>query len=278
MDNNNQNNNKCNWYGCTDGKCYHKGWRKLIFAIVLLFILGLVANWVARTYANYTSLRTISITGVGEVSAVPDVSTINFTIRSSNDSNDTQALQDEVAKKADAVFAKLKELGIEEKDIKTTNYSVNPRYGYQECLSSIRPCDTSVVIGYEANESVDVKVRNTENVSKVLNVLALEQVTEVYGPNFDVDDIQKVKDEARDLAIKDAKEKADVLSKSLGVKIKRIVGYSDDTGNYAPIPMMYSAKAEVMNQVGGAMGRDANIVEGEQKVNSTVTITFQIED
>lgn len=270
MDNNNQNNNKCNWYGCTDGKCHHKGWRKLIFAIVLLFILGLVANWVARTYANYTSLRTISITGVGEVSAVPDVSTINFTIRSSNDSNDTQALQDEVAKKADAVFAKLKELGIEEKDLQTSNYSVNPKYSYKDGVST--------VVGYEASESINVKVRNTENVSKVLNVLALEQVTEVYGPNFDVDDIQKVKDEARDLAIKDAKEKADVLSKSLGVKIKRIVGYSDDTGNYAPIPMMYSAKAEVMNQVGGAMGRDANIVEGEQKVNSTVTITFQIED
>ncbi len=269
MDNNNQN-NKCNWYRCTDGKCHHRGWRKLIFAIVLLFILGLIANWVARTYANYTNPRTISITGIGEVSAVPNISTINFTIRSTNSSNDTQTLQDEIAKKADSVFAKLKELGIEKKDLQTSNYSVNPRYSYKDGLST--------VVGYEASESVNVKIRNTENVSKVLNILAAEKVTEVYGPNFDVDDIQKVKDDARDLAIKDAKDKAKELARSLGVKIKRIVGYSDDTGNYAPAPMMYSAKAEVMNQAGGAMGRDANIAEGEQKVNSTVTITFQIED
>ncbi len=272
MDNNQD--KKCNICGsgncnkCKDNSmpCY----KKLIFLVLVFLGLGIVLNLVVKTYADYTNPRTISIVGSGEVLAVPNISTINLTIRASNVNNDTKTLQDEVAKKADKVFEKLRELEIQEKDIQTTNYSVNPKYNYKDGSSNI--------VGYEASENINVKVRNTENVAKVLNILAEEKITEVYGPNFEIDNVENLKNEARNLAIKDAKEKAKDLSKSLGVKIKKIVSYYDNEENEIPNIPMYSAKMDIMSASAGSVLRNANIAEGEQKINSNITITFQITD
>lgn len=254
---------------------------KLLVVLVILLAIGIIVVQGVKTYTNNMNPRTVIITGTGKVSAVPDVSTISFTIKSESKNDNTKALQEEVSKKADSVFAKLKELGIDEKDIKTTNYSVNPKYGYRDCYStsSVTPCDSSVVIGYEARESVDIKIRNTENVSKVLDVLAAEKITEVYGPNFTIDDIEAVRDSARDLAIQDAKDKAEVLSKSLGVKIKRIVSFSDDAGISAPIPMYRDSAVYEMGATKQSYKlAEANIQEGQQDIVSNVSITFQIEN
>lgn len=272
MDNNQD--KKCNM--CGGGNCPKcKGnsmpcYKKIIFLILIFLGLGIVLNLSVKTYADYTNPRTISIAGTGEILSVPDISTINFTIRSSSINNDTKILQDEVAKKADKVLEKLKELDILEKDIQTANYSVNPKYNYKDGSSNI--------VGYEASENINVKVRNIENVSKVLNILAEEKITEVYGPNFEIDNVENLKNQARGLAIKDAKEKAKDLSKSLGVKIKKIVSYYDNNeSNMQEFPM-YSAKMDIMGASAGSVSRNANISEGEQKINSNVTIIFQIED
>ncbi|MEA4910832.1 26 kDa periplasmic immunogenic protein [bioreactor metagenome] len=258
-----------------------RGWIKAAIILAILFAIGIIVVQGVKTYTNNMNPRTVVITGTGKVAAVPDVSTISFTLRSESKNDNTKTLQEDISKKADSVFAKLKELGIDEKDIKTTNYSVNPKYGYRDCYSasSIQPCESRYVLGYEASESVDVKVRSTENVSKVLDVLAGDKITEVYGPNFSIDDVEAVKDSARDLAIQDAKDKASVLAKSLGVKIKRIVSFSDNNGVAAPYPAVYR---DSMNYAAGAVelqsAKVANIAEGQQDVVSNVSITFQIED
>lgn len=244
--------------------------RLVIVFIVLIGLYLIIINGIDK-YINYENPNSIVVNGFGEIESVPDISTINFTVRSTSVSNDTESLQEEVAKKTNAVFVKLKELGIEDKDMKTSNYSVNPKYDYSNGRSN--------VVGYEASESVDVKIRNTENVSKILDILAVEKVTEVYGPNFEVDDIQSVKNKARDIAIKDAKEKANNLAKALGVKIKRIISYSDDSvRGYMPNPVPYKGVANQEIE-GDMMTRESvNLPAGEQKVSVNVNITFQIEN
>lgn len=252
---------------------------KLGIALAILLAVGVIVVQGVKTYTNNMNPRTVIITGIGKVSAVPDVSTISFTIRSESKNDDTKSLQEEISRKADSVFSKLKEIGIDEKDIKTTNYSVNPRYEYRDCYStsSIQPCESRYISGYEAVEGVDVKVRDTENVSKVLDIFALEKITEVYGPNFNVDDMEAVKDSARDLAIKDAKEKASVLADSLGVKIKRIISFSDNDGGYVPSPV-YRESLNKMMDYATNQAAVANIQEGQQEIESNVSITFQIEN
>lgn len=272
-------NNFCKFCKETMENCKCKKWiGKILMVVAFLLVVFAGVVFAIKTYTNSTNPRSIVVTGTGEVSAVPDVSTINFTLRSSNVTGDTKSLQDEVAKSADSVIAKLKSLGIDSKDIKTNNYSVNPRYGYQDCskISSIKPCDSNVIVGYEASENISVKVRDIQNVSKVLDVLATDKITEVSGPSFEVDDMDKLKNEARDIAIQNAKEKAGSLGKSLGVKIKTIISFSDDTGSYTPMPMMY--KTMSADSMMGGVAREANIQAGEQKITSNVSITFQIED
>lgn len=258
-----------------------KGWLKFGALLVILIAVGIIVVQGVKTYTNNMNPKTVVITGTGKTSAVPDVSTISFTIRSQSATDDTRTLQEDIAKKADSVFAKLREIGIEDKDIQTTNYSVNPKYSYRDCYNKPDPCESRYVSGYEASESVDIKVRDTANVSKVLDILAEDKITEVYGPNFTVDDMEAVKDVARDLAIKDAKEKADVLAKSLGVKIKRIVSFNEDGGYGGVYPVYYDSVKQ-----SSAMGVNeyarvesgANIQEGEREVVSNISIVFQIEN
>lgn len=270
--------NKCNFCknDLNDCSCRKKGEKFLVLVVIFLSVyLGIVQA--VKIYASSTSPRTIMVSGTGEVSAVPDISLISFTVRSSDADGDTQKLQSDIASVTGKLFPKLKALGIDEKDIETTNYSVNPKYGSQSCVGKMQtmiyppiPCSTNSVVGYEASESVNVKVRDTKNVAKVLSTLAEEKITEVSGPNFQIDNPEKLKAEAKAKAIADAKEKAKVLGKSLGVRLVKIIGFSDNDGGY--YPMMYKSSAMDI----GVSSASPNIATGEQKITSNVSINFEI--
>ena len=263
----------------TNCPCKKKGKKILLLLVIFLAIyFGIVHA--AKIYSSYTNPHTIVVNGTGEISAVPDISIITFTVRSSDTTGDTQKLQADLAAITGNIFPKLKALGIDEKDIETTNYSVNPKYGSQDCSSKIqtmiyppRPCSASVVSGYEASESVNVKVRDTNNVAKVLSAIADAKITEVSGPNFQIDNPEKLKADARSKAIADAKAKAKVLGKSLNVRLEKIISFSENDGGY--YGMMYKASAMDSAVGGSAM---PNIQTGEQKITSNVSITFEIDN
>lgn len=271
-------NNQTSYHGWSkdgDGNfCLRKFIIKIVGALILLLVIGLIVNSGVKNYAEKMNPNTIVISGTAKVLAVPDISTINFTVRASSQNNNTKALQDEIAIKAGNVFSKLEDLGIDRKDIQTSNYSVTPKYSYRDCSRMAMPCESSYVSGYEASEGINVKVRDTENVSKILNILAEERVTEVYGPNFEVDNIESLKDQARNLAIKDAREKAGVLANSLGVKIDKIVSFSDASAGYVPMPMMANQARDAYATK--EMMSTPMIEQGEQEIVSNVAITFQI--
>ena len=271
---------KCNFCknDSSDYSCQKKG-KKILVLLVLFLVVYLGIVQAVKIYSSYTNPRTIMVNGTGEVSAVPDISLISFTVRSSDTNGDTQKLQSDIANVTGELFPKLKALGIDEKDIETTNYSVNPKYGSQSCSGKVQtmiyppiPCSTNAVVGYEASESVNVKIRDTKNVAKVLSTLADSKITEVSGPNFQIDNPEKLKAEAKAKAIADAKEKAKVLGKSLGVRLVKIIGFSDNDGGY--YPAMYKSSAMDI----GVSSASPNIATGEQKITSNVSINFQIDN
>ncbi len=258
--------------------CKKKG-KKVLFLLVIFLAVYLGIIHAVKIYANSTNPHTITVMGTGEISAVPDISLVSFSVRSSDTAGDTQKLQADLSNVTADLFPKLKALGIDEKDIETTNYSVNPKYGSQSCSSKVQTliyppvsCNASVIVGYEASESVNIKIRDTKNVAKVLGVLAEAKITEVSGPNFQIDNPEKLKSDARAKAILDAKDKAKVLSKSLGVKLQKIISFSDNDGGY--YPMMYKAAAM---DVGSSQALP-NIAAGEQKITSNVSIIFEIDN
>ncbi len=137
---------------------------------------------------------------------------------------------------------------------------------------SCPPNGSNVLVGYSVSETISVKVRKTDQAGAIVTGLGALGVTDISGPNFTIDNDDAIKAEARSKAITNAKEKAAELSKELGVKLVRIVNFSENGNN--PYPM-YS-KAMDMMAIGGAAPEAAPLPTGENKYTSNVTITYEI--
>jgi uncharacterized protein YggE len=93
------------------------------------------------------------------------------------------------------------------------------------------------------------------------------------GPNFTIDKEDVLKEQARKMAIDEAKEKAEKLSKDLGVKLVRIVSFSENNGGYG-MPMYYDKEMSAVSSAGRAPAPE--LPTGENKIISNVTITYEI--
>ena len=231
---------------------------------------------------------TISFSGHGEVTAVPDIANIYFTISKDDKTvKDAQAGVAVIEKKA---LDLLKAKSVDEKDIKTANASFYPKYEYRQAIcpqipmgagtagvtlnpSSPYYCPSGkqVLVGYTASESITVKIRNTDNVGDIMQGLGTTGVSDLSGPNFAIDKEDAFKAEARKKAIDDAKQKAEVLAKDLGVSLGKITSFNE-SGNY---PIMYE-KNSMMASGATPSAAPAVIPKGENTISSDVTITYEI--
>ncbi len=261
---------------------------KNIVKLVSIFLAVLSLFFVAKLFTavkdyqyignQYPPQNVISVSGTADVYAVPDIAEITFDV--SETAKTTPDAQKKVTDKMNAILASLKKSGIADKDVKTVGYNIYPEYEYQT-LNMICPqgsyCPPNpgkqVLTGYRVTHSIDIKVRKTDQAGQVLSDLGTLNVTNLSGINFTIDDEEKVKDDARAKAITDAKDKADVLARALGVHLVRIVSFNE-SGNY-PI---YYGKAMAMDSAGVApqSAPTPSVPTGENKITSNVTITYEI--
>ena len=245
----------------------------IALAVVLtLFVFVKFVEGVSRLNdGNKDTVATITVTGTADAFAVPDIATIDFTVRASDS---TVALaQSKVTLSIDKVLAGLKAMKIDEKDIKTISYVSNPEYSGPNC--SFYPCryeENPKIIGYSLSEMIQIKVRDTANTGTVLELLGTSGVTEISGPNFTIDDEEAVKEIAREDAIANAKQKARTLAGDLDVRLVRIVSFSENGD--APYYYGYAKNESVsMDSVQSAA---PSLPTGENKFTSTVSITYEI--
>lgn len=231
---------------------------------------------------NGPGFNVVTVSGKGEVLAVPDIATINFTVKETSES--VSSAQKLATEKINKITALLKEKGIEEKDIKTTSYNIYPkqewRYdtGTAECLVGY-PCPPngrSVIIGYDVSQTTQVKVREVEKAGDLLSLIGNEEISNVSGLQFSIDDEDSLKAEARSLAIADAKEKAQKLADDLGVKLKTIVSFNEE-GNRPIYDYGYGGDSKMMySSVEAGLGAP-ELSMGEDTIISNVSITFEID-
>ena len=247
---------------------------------VWVVLIVLTAFLAVKTFGALKDLRdinpaynSISVSGVGEAVSVPDIATFSFTV--SADAPEVSDAQKSVTEKMEVILTELKSLGIEEKDIKTTDYSVWPKYTYEPtvCSSAFCPPSRQVPNGYTANHSVSIKIRKTQDAGKALALVGAKGATGLSGISFTVDDPEKILDEARSKAITDAKDKAKVLSRELGVRLVRVVSFYDNTGG-GPTP--YYAEGMGADSIKTSTLPAPTIPIGENKVTVNVTVTYEI--
>lgn len=229
---------------------------------------------------NYQSVRDdgtfpLSVSGEGTVYASPDIATLNLTVK-------TQAalLKDangDNTNKNNQLIVFLKSKSVEKKDIKTTSYNVTPQYQYDN-----RPCPLTSsgalcpprqppkIAGYEVTNSVTVKIRNLDMIGAILDGAVAAGANEISGPNFTVDDPDKVKEEARALALSQAKAKAETLARELGVRLIKISGFSDS----GSVPLYYSLGKGMSADIASAPAAPLTIEPGQNEVKVTVTVTY----
>lgn len=224
----------------------------------------------------------ISVNGTADVFAVPDVATFSFSVTES--AKDMATAQDLANKKSNTAIEAVKALGVADKDIKTISYNSYPKYEWKSglCPQSVSssgvemsyPCSgKNVLTGYEVSQTLSVKVRKTQDAGTILAKVGSLNVENISGLNFVIDDMDKVQAEARDKAIQNAKDKAKVLSKSLGIKLDHIINfYENGNGGAYGGDMMYSAKGMGVS----AQAVVADIQTGENKITANVTITFEV--
>lgn len=225
--------------------------------------------------SGVTATNTITVSGEGEVFAVPDTATFSVTVQ--EEAKEVKDAQDVATGKSNEIVAYLKSQGIDEKDIQTTDYNVYPQYDYVNtvCTNGYCPPGKQTLRGFQVSQTLTVKVRDTKKAGDLLSGVGSRGASSVSGLSFTIDDQKALEAEARGKAIDDARGKAEALAHQLGVSLVRIVGFSEN-GNY-PI---YYAKAEMSMAADGRGGEavppSPEIPVGENKIVSNVSVTYEI--
>lgn len=241
----------------------------VLFGILLVYVIFWVGSLIRNNFQEYKFIgkadqqqRLINIQAQGKVTAKPDVASLSMGVVSEGKS--VEEAQTKNTGVMNNFVDRLKALGIAEDDIKTSNYSVYPMYDYNQ--------DGRVFKGYEVSQDLTVKIRNLDNSGKVLALAGELGINRVGGISFTIDDPEVYKEQARQLALENARKKAVSISKMIGVDLVSVVSYNEyESGvnfdQYASAKMEYG--------MGG--GSPVPQVEtGSMDVLMNVNITFEV--
>lgn len=204
---------------------------------------------------------TFDVNGEGKVTAVPDIASVSVGIRSQGST--VKSAQEQINSVINKVSDAVKGLGIDKKDIQTTNYSVYPDYDYSKSPQRIK--------GYSASTSLSIKVKDMDKVNNVIDAATANGANEVSGISFEVNDKTKAENEAREKAVADAKFKAENAAKIAGFKLGRIINYSESFGG-GPIPIPFRALSQ-----GSAEQTPTQLEPGSTEITVTVTLSYEIQ-
>jgi uncharacterized protein len=204
-----------------------------------------------------TGARQITVVGQGETTGTPDTATVQLGVQTSGESAQ-QALGENNAQ-MQALIAKLKELGVAEADIQTSNVSIYPRYNN----------DGQGINGYDANNSVSVTIRNIRETGALLDQVVQAGANNVGGISFGVDDPSALEQQARDAAIANARQRAEAMAQTVGGGIGQVLSITENIGSAPPVP--FAARMEAADTAGSVP-----IQPGEQTVTAQVQITYEL--
>lgn len=204
----------------------------------------------------------LSVSAQAETKRVPDVATLSTGVVTQ--APDANAAMRANAEQMDKVMKAIRAAGIGERDVQTSGINLNPRYDY-------RDNQPPRIIGYEASNTVNLKVRDIGKLGQVLDALVASGANQVNGPHFQIDQPDAAYDEARKAALAKAQERARLYAESLGLRVRRIVSISEGGGARAPVPMM---RAMAMDAKFG--GEETAVSPGETTLSVSLDVMFEL--
>lgn len=201
--------------------------------------------------------------GTGQVTAIPNTAEVSLGVTKT--AATVADAQNQVNTTTQNILDSLKNLGVDAKDITTTNYSLNPQYDYTSGQK---------VTGYTVTQNIDVKLTPIDKANKAVDAATADGANIVGGITFTVDDATKksLEDKARKMAVDDAKQKAQSLANAAGIHLGRVIDIQETTDQPIIRPLL-------MNAGGGSMAKidqtTTQLPVGQSTITSNVTISYE---
>ena len=203
----------------------------------------------------------LDISATGEATRVPDVAVITAGVITR--ATTARAALQQNAARMERVRAALKAAGIADRDIQTSNISLNPEYRYVQDQAPR-------LTGYSASNQLNVRFRDIAKSGDILDALVAEGANSINGPTLTIDKPEEALDEARAKALGVGRARAELYARALGMRVVRLVSVSESGGNYPvppPMPVMMEARGAVAS---------TKIDPGEQKLAMTLGMVFEL--
>lgn len=250
--------------------------KRILFVAAALFLLtaaitmiynGVTSQWYKNIKAEITSqpyARTITVDAEGKITVKPDIGLINLSVVSQGLT--VKSVTKDSTDKMNKVIEAIKALSVDPKDITSTQYSLYPQYDYRTANPKIT--------GYNLTQEIQVKVRDLTKVDDVLQAGLDAGSNQIGQLTFDIDDTSLVKKQAREKAFTAAKEKAQEMADAAGVKLGRVVTFSEGSSYQPPVFANYKMDMAAGNAVSEAA---PSIEPGSKDMSVTVSVTYEIE-
>ena len=236
-------------------------WGKLIVIFVAVWLLLRFGPSIPVSSVVSQKQDFFTVTGEGKVTVVHDTAIVDLGITINRPT--VKTAQGEANSVINGVTQSVKDMGVAAKDIKTSNYSVYPQYDYAGGQNRIT--------GYQVSANLTITVREIDKVNQVIDTATAKGANSVGGIQLTVDEDKKKQllQDARELAVKEAKSKAESLARAAGLTLGKIVNVQESFGS-VPVPM-YAKSA-----IGLGGGReDTQIQPGSTDISTSVTLFYE---
>jgi len=236
----------------------------LLTTIAIFIVFFLYTKFVGPIPFSVNSVQTtktdlFTVDGIGEATAVPDTALISLGVtKTASTVLDAQNQTNNVANK---LVSDLKKLGIADKDIKTTNYSVYPNYEYLNGQQKIN--------GYTVTQNLEARIKPIELANKAIDTATADGANMVGGVTFVLNDQaqKQLEEKARKQAIQNAKEKAQSIASAAGIKLGDIINVQENSNQPQPRPLMSAVAG------GGTEQKSTTLTPGENTVTINITLS-----
>ncbi|MEK7657760.1 MAG: SIMPL domain-containing protein [Patescibacteria group bacterium] len=250
--------------------------------IVVLFIFAYAAFVYVDSYSKSiepSSFRSFSASAEGKVTAIPDVASFSFSVITQG-GKDIAKIQKENTGKVNKIIELVKSESVENKDIKTQSYNLEPRYQYFNCYqplsgsgSESKPCPPPEIVGYTITQAVSVKIRNFEKIGGILSGVVEKGANSVSQLSFVIDKPDKIKEQAREEAIKKAKENAKSIARAGGFNVGKLLSIEEGGDYQMPI-----YRTMGMASVSDEKGLPSPTIEpGSQEITVNIILRYEID-
>ncbi|MBM3257802.1 MAG: DUF541 domain-containing protein [Candidatus Nealsonbacteria bacterium] len=239
----------------------------LALIIGLLLIVLIISFAIDVKNKLEATENTLTVSETGTVYTKPDLAMADFSVVT--EEKTVAKAMEENTKKMNDVISFVKSQGVEEKDLKTTDFNISPRYEWHDTDTY---SGKRVLVGYEIRQTLEVKIRDLGKIGTIVEGSTSAGANEVSDLQFTVDNQEDLKKQARDEAIAKAKTKAEELAKQLGVRLVKISNFSESTA----FPYYTDLKESALGMGGGALPSVPQVETGESRIEVQVFITYEI--